>query len=322
MRKRVGEEVLETLVSVIVPVYNVEPFLRRCVDSILRQDHKNMEIILVDDGSKDNCGMICDEYGLKDKRIKVIHKDNGGLSDARNVGMTTAGGEYVTFIDSDDYIAPFMISDMLKVAIKSGCKLVQCEFACGTEDDYKFERKSDFVVRHSREAFETRETKVCVCGKLFHKSLIANSSFRTGKIHEDEFFTYQKIFESGKIILLREPLYYYYQQATSITHQRQKFLNIDIIEAFDERIKFFEDRDEKRLADVSKKEKCIREILLFAKAKNCEDKEEKRKWLLEMYKNEYSQIRHIKYDFKEKLLLEMFYWMPVFVNFFLERYKK
>ena len=95
------------MVSVIVPVYKVEPFLRRCVDSLLSQTYQNLEIILVDDGSPDRCGQICDEYAAQDARVKVIHKENGGVSSARNAGIEAAAGEYVTFVDSDDWVEPW-----------------------------------------------------------------------------------------------------------------------------------------------------------------------------------------------------------------------
>ena len=118
---------MEKLVSIIVPVYNVDKYLERCVNSIIQQSYRNLEIILVDDGSTDNSGTICDTYKEKDDRIIVIHKENGGLSDARNAGIKIFTGEYVTFIDSDDYVSLDMISYMMLVLEKTACKVVQCE---------------------------------------------------------------------------------------------------------------------------------------------------------------------------------------------------
>lgn len=309
---------MQPLVSVIVPIYNVEKYLKRCVESILKQEYKNIEIILVDDGSPDNCGNICDEYEKSDGRIKVIHKQNGGLSDARNTGIKFSNGDYYTFVDSDDYIAPYMIKDMVALAESQNIKLVQCEFARGMMENYVFSSKNDFVIIDAKRAFETRETKICVCGKLFHKNLIDETDFEVGKINEDEFFTYKKIYESKKIILLREKGYYYYQQSQSIMHKKQKKLRLDIIEAYDERIKYFENKSEKRLVEISIKEKCIREILLYARARGCEDETSKRLLLLDLYRREYPLIRHKKFNVKESLLLEVYYLFPKVVNVFVE----
>lgn len=115
---------INTLVSVIVPVYKVEKYLHRCIDSIINQTYKNLEIILVDDGSPDNCGKICDEYAEKDNRIKVIHKSNGGLSSARNAGLDVANGDYVYFVDSDDYIDTKLVEDNLNLAIEHDADMV------------------------------------------------------------------------------------------------------------------------------------------------------------------------------------------------------
>lgn len=314
----IGEEQMEPLVSVIVPIYNVEKYLKRCVESILKQEYRNIEIILVDDGSSDNCGKICDEYEKHDGRIKVIHKLNAGLSDARNAGIKIANGYYYTFVDSDDYIATYMIKDMVNLAESQNIKLVQCEFAKGTKSDYAFSSRKDFVIINAERAFETRETKICVCGKLFHKNLIHEDDFEVGKINEDEFFTYKKIYESEKIILLREKGYYYYQQSESIMHKKQKILRLDVLEAYDERIQYFENKLEKRLMEISIKEKCIREILLYARAKGCEDEKSKRLLLLDLYRREYPLIRHKKFNIKESLLLEMYYLFPKAVNILME----
>ncbi|MCF0156053.1 MAG: glycosyltransferase, partial [Veillonella sp.] len=113
-------------ISVIVPIYNVEPYIHQCVDSIINQTYKDLEIILVDDGSPDNCGKICDEYAAKDDRVKVIHRPNGGLSAARNSGLDVATGEYIAFVDSDDYIACNMYSDMMEFMLKHKLDIVVC----------------------------------------------------------------------------------------------------------------------------------------------------------------------------------------------------
>ena len=115
-------------VSVIVPVYKVEKYLKKCIDSILNQTYRDLEVILVDDGSPDQCGTICDRYGREDSRVHVIHKENGGLSDARNTGVERASGEYILFVDSDDYIEPELVEKTVKAAEKTGCDLVMFDY--------------------------------------------------------------------------------------------------------------------------------------------------------------------------------------------------
>ena len=119
---------MEKTISVIVPIYNVEKYLDRCLKSIINQTYKNLEIILIDDGSPDNCGTICDEYAKKDNRIKVVHKDNGGLVKARNTGLDIATGEYISFIDPDDWIELNMYEEMIKIADETNTDIVRCGY--------------------------------------------------------------------------------------------------------------------------------------------------------------------------------------------------
>lgn len=310
---------MKKLVSVIVPVYNVEKYLERCIESIIHQSYRNLEIILVDDGSTDNSGMICDKYKEKDKRIIVIHKKNGGLSDARNAGIKIFTGECVTFIDSDDYVSSNMIMSMLDVLEKTSSKLVQCEFIKGQDQFYKFKKVGKYTVYNRKNAFEDRKVHVCVCGKLYERSLIREKYFPTGKINEDEFYTYKCIYEAEKIAVMRDKMYYYFQQPDSIMHKRRPYLNMDILTAYDERIDFFLQKKEERLTILSIKEKCIREVLLYARAKGCLDEVEKRKYLKKMFKHDYEKIRHQKYSKKEKFFLELYYYIPSVMNFILER---
>ena len=133
---------MNSLISVIVPIYNVEKYLDRCVESIINQTYKNLEIILVDDGSPDNCTQMCDDYAKKDSRIRVVHKENGGLSDARNAGMEVATGEYVSFIDSDDYISLDFYETLFQTMIDNDSDIVECSVVKFYENG-KFDEYSD-----------------------------------------------------------------------------------------------------------------------------------------------------------------------------------
>lgn len=215
----------DTLISVIVPVYNVEEYLPRCVDSILAQTYRNLEIILVDDGTKDHSDEICDAYAQKDPRIKVIHKENGGLSSARNAGIDAARGEYLAFVDSDDWIEPDMYAHMLSTARKYGVKLV-----CGGRYDVSSRTGEKKVgLCPPREAVISGEELVrriflwesvdsAAWDKLYHRSLFREIRYPVGKICEDVPTTYRIALDAGKAAMCDKPFYNYFHRPGSITN--------------------------------------------------------------------------------------------------------
>lgn len=225
------------LISVIVPIYNVEDYLNRCVDSLINQTYNNIEIILVDDGSPDNCPVICDSYAKMDNRIKVIHKVNGGLSDARNAGLGIATGDLIAFVDSDDWVSPFYIETMSNVLHDSGADIVECGFVRTSGEIDKSARNNKFSgkVFSSTEALQLlikdRELHQIVWNKLYTRSVIADILFEVGKCNEDEFWTYQIMGRARKIVKIEDILYYYYQNNASIMGQGYKFKRLDAIEA-------------------------------------------------------------------------------------------
>ena len=202
-------------ISIIVPFYNVEPYIKRCIDSILSQTYTDFELILVDDGSTDNSGRICDEYSLKDERIYVIHKVNGGQSSARNAGIDIAKGKYLSFVDADDYIAPLMIETLHKLAIEyntdiSECgyisvfneKEVVCEFGKGIDFG-----EGGFLI----EKFINGDIFYGVVTKLFKASLFKNTRFPSGRIFEDTWMTLNLCLEELRYVRTGQALYYYNQ---------------------------------------------------------------------------------------------------------------
>ncbi len=210
------------LISVIVPVYKVEPYLRRCIDSILAQTYTNFEIILVDDGSPDTCGAICDEYAVKDKRIKVIHQENRGLSGARNTGLEVAGGEFISFIDSDDAVDPRFL-ELLLYAIKSeNAGIVECarvdiydnSLPLLNQDEVKIESydgQTAFAL-----LLPNRKFHQTVWNKLYTRNAIGNLLFAEQKLHEDEFFTWKAFLNCSRIAWISNALYFYYHREGSI----------------------------------------------------------------------------------------------------------
>ena len=229
-------------VSIIVPVYKVEKYIKRCLDSIINQTYKNLEIILVDDGSPDNCPQICDEYALKDIRIKVIHKDNGGLSDARNVGIDIASGEYIMFVDSDDYIEPQMIEVLYKALVDNSATISICNFKYITDDSDVVVDNEDLPIHNGFITGKELLSDICfknkywywvvaVC-KLYKKDLFNNLRFPIGKFHEDEFVFHKIILKCDKIACVASPMYNYLQRSGSIMHQNIGIKKLDGSEAF------------------------------------------------------------------------------------------
>lgn len=229
-------------VSIIVPIYKVEKYLERCINSILCQSYKNLEIILVDDGSPDLCGAICEKYALKDSRIKVIHKENGGLSDARNVGMRHSTGEFLAFVDSDDWIACDMIEKAVSLSVSNDADIVSFGF-------YKTDGKSKSTVytsgqvsilNHDKSMVRLCENKLTqshAWDKLFRREVICNVEFPAGKLYEDVFMMHQVFDNANKVVFYEAPLYYYFQRDDSIVSQRTMQSYLDLIEGFEKRKK-------------------------------------------------------------------------------------
>ena len=193
---------MDNLISVIVPIYNIENHIDRCVESIVKQSYKKLEIILVDDGSTDKSGYICDKWRMLDSRIKVIHKKNGGLSDARNFGLDVANGEYISFIDGDDFIDKNMYNDMLSYINRYQCDICVCGI-CKTENGKEFITRPytyenpEYTIFDSEDAIrELLNDKIDVssCNKLYRKKVIGNLRFPYGKTNEDFALMYRFFF--------------------------------------------------------------------------------------------------------------------------------
>lgn len=228
---------MNSLISIVVPIYNVEKYLSRSIDSIINQTYKNLEIILVDDGSPDNCPKICDEYANHDSRIKVIHKENGGLSDARNAGMKAAMGEYILFVDSDDWIKPRMIEDMHCRIIEDNSDLVSSGVVWVNEDGVEIRNAtvSENCVLNTEQAMaeliNDRKLKQHVWNKLYKADLIKNIPFDKGKYHEDVFWSYKVIGEAKRISIEKNSYYFYVQRSESIMGEKYSAKRLDALDA-------------------------------------------------------------------------------------------
>ena len=234
------------LISIIVPVYKVESYLDRCVQSIVNQTYKNLEIILVDDGSPDNCGAMCDAWAEKDCRIKVIHKENGGLSDARNAGMAIATGSYMGFVDSDDYIAPEMYELLYGRIATDDSDIAACGVEMVWENDTpkRYLTKSGSAILNKEDAMQAviDETwlKQPVWYKLYKTELVRDIPFPVGKYHEDIFWTWQAVARAEKVSVFDTPCYYYLQRSGSIMGEGYSLKRLDAVEAKCLRLEYLE----------------------------------------------------------------------------------
>lgn len=232
-------------ISVIVPVYKVEQYLHRCVDSILAQTFADFELILVDDGSPDNSGAICDEYAQKDDRITVIHQENGGLSAARNAGIDWAfansDSQWLTFIDSDDWIHPEYLQRLLDAALKHQVSISACDFETTTGDDPTIPPEHFETMLWTPENFfvEHNVTATIACAKLYRKECFESIRYPVGKLHEDEFTTYKILFALPKISYIPAPMYCYYTNADGITKSGQSQFREDRFLCIEEQIAYF-----------------------------------------------------------------------------------
>ena len=253
------------LISVIVPVYKVELYLHTCIDSVLNQIYKNLELILVDDGSPDNCPIICDEYAAKDIRVKVIHKENGGLSSARNAGLDIATGDYISFLDSDDFWHKDYLTILLNMCMKYNADIAQCSFVRGNETVFP-EIKKDVTIKSfdNHSIFLKGYAKIIVWCKLYKRYLIDGIRMPVGKINEDDYTTWKFYYRAKKIVLTNQSLYYYTVNENSIMANQMKMPRLDFIEAYEERIEFFKRNGAKDLEDFSRGHLC-KTMLLTSK---------------------------------------------------------
>lgn len=245
-------------ISIIVPVYNVERYLDNCISSILEQSFTDFELIIVNDGSKDNSGRICDEYKDRDFRIKVIHQENSGLSAARNAGIQASQGTYITFIDSDDFIHSNMVAILYNNMMGNNADISICDYHLvyeGKEIPKDFGDNNLKVynnIEGVKKIVEKSEASMIIaCSKLYRRSLFDDICYPVGKYHEDEFVTYKLFYKSTKIVVTDAKLYYYLKRSNSITGSTYSIKRLEKLEALEEAIMFFKNENNKELTHLA-----------------------------------------------------------------------
>ncbi len=233
------------LISVIVPVYRVESYLNKCVQSIAGQTYRNLEILLVDDGSPDDSGAICDAWAAKDSRIRVIHKENGGGGAARNTALDAASGELIAFVDSDDYIAPDMY-DHLYGLLRDGADIAECDFVITPDDGAEFAVAEPQITVYNREEamrehIQDTVFRQLIWNKLYRREMIGGIRFPVGTAIDDEFFTYQVLGNAKKLVRSTKVCYAYRQQPGSIMHQTYSLKRLEGIRAKQLRLQYLKE---------------------------------------------------------------------------------
>lgn len=232
---------MNDLISVIVPVYNVEQYLNKCIESIVNQTYSNLEIILVDDGSPDNCPQICDDWANRDSRIKVIHQQNQGGGPARNVALDIAKGKFISFVDSDDYISPVFYENM--VSFMSGeVDIVECDYTEVNDENASFSLDNflkDYAVEEALKCnIEDSIFKQLIWNKLYKREIIKNIRFPDSKGIDDEFWTYKIIGNANKLRRINSVLYAYRQQNSSVMHIKFSLSRLNAILAKAQRVEY------------------------------------------------------------------------------------
>lgn len=256
----------------VIPVYKVEKYINRCVDSVLAQTYPDTALVLVDDGSPDRSGAICDEYAQKYSNIKVIHKENGGLSDARNAGImyvreVADENDYITFLDSDDFVHQEYAGKMINLLEKNNCRVVQCGYEKGLGDSF-----SDCTVAENIQCMRSEDAllgyrlKSAAWAKVYKASVFGDILYPVGMLNEDEFVTYRAVYEAGNIVFTDEKLLYYYRNSSGIMAEVAKKLKgnphrFDFMEAYKQRIEFFENKNMPQQV-MKTKEKICKDIIL------------------------------------------------------------
>lgn len=298
---------MEELISVIVPIYNVEKFLERCICSLVYQSYRYLEIILVNDGSTDSCGQICNDWEKRDSRIKVIHKLNGGLSSARNAGIKVATGKYLSFVDSDDWLALDYYEILYNYALKFDVEIVASGVVCTYKDNREvfYGKNMKTGIYSTEEALRTIQDNsgflAVAWNKLYDRRLFDDIFYPLGVIHEDEFVTYRVMAKAKRLALCQDAKYFYFQREDSIMSNLDARKERVVLNAFKDRSEFYE----KNFPKLYVRDKylfcmCCYRIYCLAKKQNESS-------VLEEIRKERKKITFSKKELKQFSLREIIY---------------
>ena len=302
---------MQEIISVIVPIYNVAPYLVRCVESIINQTYKNIEIILINDGSTDNSLNICEKYRNIDERIFLVDKVNGGLSDARNAGLDVCKGEYVAFVDSDDYVEESYLEKLYEAIKKADSDIAICSFSLVNENGKlrETEKMPDCTCVDGRYILSNVLSKtgykyVVAWNKLYKREIFENLRFPVGKYYEDEYVNYRIFYGRKKIALVSDSLYNYVLRSGSITMSSITPEKIDMkIEMYRERIRFYKDKNDMELYYKAIQQCCNWFVSCSADVKKIMGKDVYLEFQTEM-RNNVSLLQKAKVQFGKEIAIQ------------------
>lgn len=318
----------EELISVILPIYNVEKYLEKCLKSVINQTYKNLEIILVDDGSKDNSPKICDEYAVKDKRIVVIHKSNGGLSDARNAGIEIAKGKYITLIDSDDYVEKDYVQFLYQLIKENNAEMSICSHTVLYTNGTRIEKETgEHLVLDPKTTLEKilydEGIDLSAWAKMYKKELFDNVKYPKGRIFEDAATIYLLIDECKKIALGSESKYYYIIRDNSITTKGFSPKKMQLIDSTQEMCDYVKNKypDLEKAAD---RRLMYAYLATLSQLANCKDKypEEQKKLMEYIKQNRKKALKDKRIKKRDRIALYSTIFGFAFYKFVWKLYKK
>ena len=308
----------EVKVSIIVPCYKVEAYLPNCIESVLHQSYPHWELILVDDGSPDRCGEICDRYAGMDKRIKVIHKQNAGVAAARNSGIELATGDYATYLDGDDFLHPDCLKELVRLAEHRNADIVQCSYVRGSGKSFPPYGQEEVVRSYSNHTIFTEGVaKVIVWAKLIRTEILKDIRIPEGCYFEDDFVTWRWYYAAKNIVVTSRPYYYYTINNASTMAQHKKKPDISFIEAYDERSAFFTQVGEEELTICSKLQLCKCVALVYGN--NMLDKRQK-KVLITKFVQCWNDIKCSKIvSLRFKIIFSLFAICPQLIGKYIQK---
>lgn len=307
---------MQSIISVIVPIYNVEDYLERCIKSILNQTFTKFELILVDDGATDTSPVICDQYEKLDSRIRVIHKENGGLSDARNKGLNCAKGEYICFIDSDDYIHPKYLEVLYDICLKYGCDIAVCGYEETTGSNISNIMLSEEIkILNSIEMLEYTYDNHFAMGivawnKLYKREVIGQDYYPVGQIHEDEATTYKYILNAKKIGVTTIKLYYYFQRENSIMGKSFSEKRLDYFTALESRMKVYKEQGLEKFYQMDIILILQRVLEIYSQLRKPVDKKINKR-LKEQYRRIYKYANRKNWSIKQRIMYKICFYLPL-----------
>lgn len=314
---------MQPLISIIVPVYNVEEYILRCIRSITNQSYQNYELILIDDGSSDASYALCKAEAEKNDKITLIQKTNEGSGYARNTGIDIARGNYLLFVDSDDYLLDNCLERCVSVAQKENCDIVQFKYAEGCLSDYKvIPKSSNYILLNSKQAFCSKAVNVCIWGKLIQRNLMKNIRYPKVSVHDDEFISYKLLYAASNIAILDECYYYHYKNPSSLMRQKRDILPFDFFTAFSERFQFFKKKNDLFMITVTHKEFASRLMFVSMSYDLYNNSAYSFNELIHLFRHHYVLGKSAVTDPFEKLLFTAFRYMPYFMKYLYGHYKK